>query len=326
MAKIVIDMMGGDNGLNATIEASYKFINENKEDLFILVGDSSKLGEFSSFNNVKIVNATKIVAMDAEPLDVLKDKESSLMIATKELLDNDYDAILSAGSTGGLVAVSTLKIGRIKGIKHPALISALPTKIDNKKVVVLDLGAFTDIESSDLISFAKLGKVYYSIIFNKENPTIYQLNNGTESHKGKKINQETFKSLKEDKSLNFKGNIEGRDALNGECDVVVTDGFSGNIFLKTVEGTAKLMSNMLKDAFKSTLFTKIGYLLLRKEMKKFKNKMDYKGVGGAMLLGVNKIVVKAHGSSDAKAFYSALKQTKKLSDDKLIEKIKEEIA
>lgn len=326
MSKIVIDMMGGDNGLNATIEASKNFIKENKNDSFILVGDETKLNDFSSFNNVKIVNATKIVAMDAEPLSVLKDKESSLMIATKELLDNEYDALVSAGSTGGLVAVSTLKIGRLNGVKHPALVSVLPTKIDNKKVVVLDLGAFIDVESSDLITFAKLGKVYNSIVFNNENPAIYQLNNGTESHKGKKINQEVYEALINDKSLNFKGNIEGRDALNGEADVIVTDGFSGNIFLKTVEGTAKLMSNMLKDAFKSNLGTKIGYLFLRKEMKKFKNRMDYKSVGGAMLLGVNKVVVKAHGSSDAKAFYSALKQTKKMCDENLITKIKGEIA
>lgn len=326
MSKIVIDMMGGDNGINATIEASKKFIEENQNDSFILVGDETKLRDFLVFKNVKIVHSTKVVEMDAEPLSVLKDKESSLMIASKELLDNDYDALLSAGSTGGLVAVSTLKIGRLKGVKHPALVSALPTKIENKKVVVLDLGAFIDIEASDLITFAKLGKVYNSIVFNNENPSIYQLNNGTESHKGKKINQEVYQTLINDKSLNFKGNIEGRDALNGEVDVLITDGFSGNIFLKTVEGTAKLMSNMLKEAFKSSLSTKIGYLFLRKAMKKFKSKMDYKSVGGAMLLGVNKVVVKAHGSSDAKAFYSALKQTKKMCDENLIEKIKGEIA
>lgn len=324
MINIVIDMMGGDNGNEATIEAVKKFLMNHEDINLILVGDKKTLESFSSLSRVKCVESSSVVAMDVDPLDAIKDKESSLMKAVKELNESNFDCLVSAGSTGGLVAAATLRVGRIKGIKKPGLISSLPTLIKDKKVVVLDLGAFVDDTVEDLYNFAKMGSIFYSINYKKNNPAIYQLNIGTEAHKGREVNQKLFTELSTDKSLNFKGNIEGREVLKGEADVVVTDGYSGNIFLKTTEGTAKMMSSLLKDAFTRNFASKMGYLLSKKGIANMKAMMDYKSVGGAMLLGVKKIVVKAHGSSDSRAFLSALEMSYELKKGEIIEKFEEE--
>lgn len=324
MINIVVDMMGGDNGNEATIEATKMFLNNKNDVNLILVGNKETLSYFDKHKNVKCIESKTVVKMDADPMSVLKDKGSSLMVSVKELKENDYDAIISAGSTGGLVSAATLVVGRIKNVKRPGLISSLPTLIKDKKAVMLDLGAFVDETAEDLYNFAKMGSIFYSIIYKKDNPSIYALNIGTESHKGKDINRKLFEILSEDTFLNFKGNIEGREALKGDADVIISDGYSGNIFLKTTEGTAKMMSSLLRSAFTRNIFSKIGYLLCKKGIKEMKNMMDYKSVGGAMLLGVKKIVIKAHGSSDSRAFLSALEMAYNLKKSEIIEKFEKE--
>lgn len=325
MINLVIDMMGGDNGFKATSEAVKEFLKDNDDTCLTLVGNKEYVDTFKDYKNVQIVYSETLLSMDVDPMKALKDEKSSLMVAIKELLDNDFDGIISAGSTGALLTAAIFKVKRIEGIKRPGLITSFPTLLGDKKTVVIDLGANLVNTAEELVQFAKLGKIYYSLAYKVENPAIYQLNNGTEEEKGRDINKEAFTILKNDSSLNFCGNIEARDVLQGNADVVVTDGFSGNIFLKATEGGVKAMSTLLKEAFMKNLGTKICYLLLRKQIKEMKKKMDYKNVGGAMLLGVNKIVVKAHGSSDAKAFLSALNLSKKLANDNIIEKIKGEI-
>ncbi len=325
MVNIVIDMMGGDNGFKATSEAVKTFLENNNDTFLTLVGNKEDIEIFKDYKNVKLVESETVVKMDADPMAALKDTKSSLMVAVKELLDNNYDAIISAGSTGALLTAGIFKVKRIEGIKRPGLITSFPTLLGDKKTVVIDLGANLVNTSEELHQFAKLGKIYYSLAYKVEKPTVYQLNNGTEEEKGRDINKEAFELLKNDESINFCGNIEARDVLSGSADVVVTDGFSGNIFLKATEGGVKAMSKLLKEAFKKNVATMIGYLFLRGAVKDLKAKMDYKNVGGAMLIGLNKIVVKAHGNSDPQSFLSAINLTKKLAEQNIVEKIKGEI-
>lgn len=325
MINLVIDMMGGDNGYSATSEAVKTFLKEHDDTFLTLVGNKENIDEFKNEKNVKLVYSTTTLKMDVDPMSALKDESSSLICGIKELITNDYDGIISAGSTGALLTAAIFKVKRIPGIKRPGLITSFPTLLGDKKTVVIDLGANLVNTIEDILTFAKLGKIYYSLVYKTSNPTVYQLNNGTEEEKGRDINKEAYQMMKEDPSINFGGNIEARDVLKGNADVIVTDGFSGNIFLKATEGGVKAMSTLLKEAFMKNIGTKIAYLFLRKSIKEMKGKMDYKNVGGAMLLGVNKIVIKAHGSSDAQSFLSALNLSRKLANDKIIEKIKGEI-
>ena len=323
--KIVIDMMGGDNGLEATISATNSFLSLHNDVELFLIGDETKLESFKSNPKCKIVNSETILAMDVDPMTALKDKKSSLMVAISTYLDNKCDALISAGSTGALLAASVFKIKRIPGIIRPCLITSFPTIKKDKKFVVCDLGANIENTKEELNQFAIMGSLYYSIRYNENNPSVYLLSNGTEEEKGSPLNKEVYPLLKENKRINFKGNIEARDPLFGDIDVLVTDGYSGNIFLKSVEGTAKVMSNMIKESFKRNIFSKIGYLLSKKGFDDIKVKMDYKNVGGAMLIGVNGVVIKAHGSSDLQSFLSALNNAYTLVKEDIVEKIKKEL-
>lgn len=328
MKTLVIDLMGGDNGSKVVISAIKRFLeNDNKNHDFhlVCVGEKESIKELENLEDVSCIESKTVIKMDEDPFKAIKDENSSLMVGIKALLDNDYDGIISSGSTGALLTAAMFKIKRIEGISRPGLITTLPTVKEDKRCVMIDLGANLHNSSDDLVCFAHLASLFYKIAYNTESPKVYQLNNGTEAHKGKDENKETYERLSHDEKINFLGNIEGRDCLKGEADVIITDGFSGNIFLKTTEGSVKLVSSLLKDAFKTNLKTKIAYLLMKKEINKFKNKLDYKKVGGAMLLGVNKLVVKAHGSSDDEAFYSALKLCSVLAIKDLVKNIKESL-
>lgn len=323
--KFVIDMMGGDNGLAATIPATKELLEKHKDVELFLIGDLSKLKEFENNERIHLVESKSVLAMDVDPMTALKQLDSSLMVSIKTFLENKCDAIISAGSTGAILSAAIFKIKRLPKITRPCLITSFPTLKDNKKFVVCDLGANSANTKEELNQFALMGSLYYSIIYGEENPRVFLLNNGTEEEKGNEVSKEAYQLLKENKSINFKGNIEAREPLFGNVDVLVTDGFTGNIFLKSVEGTAKVMSQMIKDAFKKNLLTKIGYLFSKKGIDGIKTKMDYKNVGGALLLGVNGIVIKAHGSSDARSFMSALENAYKLGKVDIVNRIKEEL-
>lgn len=323
--KFVIDMMGGDNGLEATIPATKELLEKHKDVEVYLIGQLDKLTDFKESERVHLVESKSVLAMDVDPMTALKQLDSSLMVGIKTYLENKCDAFISAGSTGAILSAAIFKIKRLPKITRPCLITSFPTVKDNKKFVVCDLGANSANTKEELKQFAIMGSLYYSIIYGEKNPSVYLLNNGTEEEKGNELTKEAYQLLKENKSINFKGNIEGRDPLFGEIDVLVADGFTGNVFLKSVEGTAKAMSNMIKEAFKKNLLTKIGYLFSKKGIDGIKTKMDYKNVGGALLLGVNGIVIKAHGSSDARSFMSALENAYKLGKVDIVNKIKEEL-
>ena len=272
----------------------------------------------------RIVDAPDIVPMEAGALEVLRMNNSSMCKAIRTMKEENFDAVVSAGSTGGFLSAATLILKVIPGVKRAALVTAFPTKIKGKKVVVLDVGANNENNAEELVQFAHMGKAYQQALFNTENPKTYLLSNGSEAHKGSPIVKEAY-ALLDGKFEGFAGNLEARDVLNGDADILVADGFSGNILLKGMEGIAKMMSGMIKANFKKNLWTKLGYLHVRKGFKNMSETMDYKSTGGAMLLGINGVVIKAHGNSDAYSFKNALRVAKQMAEFDVVNKIKESL-
>ena len=319
--KIAIDAMGGDNGSKPIIEAIKEFLKENKDVEIVAFGKEEELQEISSI--CRVVNAPDIVPMEAGALEVLRMKNSSMCKAVSTMKEEGFDAVISAGSTGGFLSAATLILKTIPGVKRSCLVTCFPTKIKGKKVVVLDVGANNENNADELVQFAYMGKAYNQALFGTKDPKTYLLSNGSEENKGSPLVKEAHKLLKEEKFEGFQGNMEARDVLNGDADILVADGFSGNVMLKGMEGIAKMMSGMIKSNFKKNLWTKLGYLHVRKGFKDMSETMDYKSTGGAMLLGINGVVVKAHGNSDAFSFKSALRVAKQMVDYQVVNKIKE---
>lgn len=319
MIKIAVDMNGGDNGSKIIIEAIQNFIKTNPDVQFICFGKKEELTELNGI--AEIVDAPEVVPMEAGPLEVLRLKNSSMCQAVNAVKDGKADAVISAGSTGGFLSASTLLLKNIPGVKRAALVSPFPTKIKGKKVVLLDIGANNENSPEELVQFAIMGQYYSKYVLGVENPNFYLLSNGTEEGKGSPSGKLAYKLMKE--MNGFKGNIEARNALSGEADVVVTDGYSGNVFLKASEGIAKMMSGMIKASFKRNLWSKLGYLHVRKGMKEMSETMDYKSTGGALLMGLNGVVVKAHGNSDAYSYGCALNVARKLVEVNIVNNIKE---
>lgn len=321
MKKIIVDAMGGDNGSSIVCEAVIDFLNENKDVEVCVVGRKEELTSLEK--KCRVIDARDIVPMEAGALQVLRLKNSSMMVAIKTMKEEGYDAVVSAGSTGGFLSAATITLKMIPGVKRAALVAPFPAQIKGKKVVILDIGANNENSPEELVQFATMGRLYSQTVYGIEEPKVYLLSNGTEEEKGAPEVKQAHKLLKESNFPGFKGNIEARNALNGQADVVVADGFTGNIFLKGSEGIAKFMGNMIKGMFKKNLWTKLGYLHVRGGVKELTETMDYKSTGGAMLLGVNGNVIKAHGNSDAYSFKHALIVAKKLSMANVVEKIKE---
>lgn len=318
MIKIVIDMMGGDNGIDATIDAVKRFLNEVPDAEIIAVGDKDKITGFS--NRVTVVPSSFVVPMECSVLEAMRNKDSSIYKAVEAVKEYKADAIVSAGSTSAFLSLVTLIIKRVDGVDRPALITPFPTLKEGKNVVLLDVGASNVNTPTELFQFAKMGQAYYKAMYCKENPNVYLASNGSEEGKGSPVSKEAYELLK--KEPGFEGNIEARYVLKGDADVVVFDGFTGNIFLKSSEGMAKMMSGLLKVSFTSSLSCKIGYLFAKKGIKQLKNKMDYKKVGGAFLIGVNTIPVKAHGNANAESFYYSMMIAYNLAKKNIVNEIK----
>ena len=322
--KIAVDAMGGDNGSSVVIEAIKEFKIDYPDDELIVFGKKEELEDLSSI--CRIVDAPDIVPMEAGALEVIRLKNSSMCKAINTMKEEGFDAVVSMGSTGGFLSAATLILKTIPGVKRSALVTAFPTKIKGKKVVVLDVGANNENNAEELVQFAYMGKAYNEAVFGVKEPKTYLLCNGTESHKGSPLVKEAHKLLLENNFQGFMGNMEARDVLNGDADILVADGFSGNVLLKGMEGVAKMMSSMIKANFKANLWTKLGYLHVRKGFKNMSETMDYKSTGGAMLLGINGVVVKAHGNSDAYSFKNALRVAHLMVEYQVVNKIKESLA
>lgn len=325
--RIAVDAMGGDQGLLATVKGSIDAIKELGVNI-ILVGNKEKIKseilkyEYSG-ENIEILNSEEVITNDEEPaMAIRRKKNSSMVIGLNLVKEGKADAFVSSGSTGALLAGGLFIVKRIKGVDRAALAIPYPTK---KGVsLLLDAGANTDCKAKYLQQFAVMGSIYTEKILNIDNPKVALVNIGTEEGKGNELSKETFDLLK-NTNIKFVGNIEARDIPEGIADVLVCDGFVGNIILKLTEGLAMSIFSMLKDEFMSSLKSKIGALLLKSGLRKFKKRLDYTEYGGAPLLGAKGVLIKAHGSSDAKAIKNAIKQAKVFAENKVIERIENEV-
>lgn len=324
--KIVVDAFGGDYAPFEIVAGAVKALQANEKLNLVLVGDKDKITEILQSlvfvsDRLEIVHAPDVVTMDDVPTVAIRTKKTSSIVVAYDYLKQNDDAmaLVSAGSTGATLTGAVLKLGRIPNISRPALAPILPT-VNDGGVMLLDCGANADCKPENLLHFGIMGNEYMKAIGVKK-PRIGLLNIGTEEEKGSETVKEAYQLLK-NSYLNFVGNIEARDVLRGNVDVVVSDGFAGNVCLKTIEGTAEILFGELKDAMTSSFKTKLGALLLKKKMKGIKQKYDYTKVGGAPLLGVTKIVLKCHGNSKADSIASTIEQAFVLANNKLIEKVK----
>ena len=328
--KIVLDVFGGDYAPEETVAGAIKALQTNQEMDLVLVGDKDRITEILQklvfvSDRLEIVHAPDVITMDDVPTVAIRTKKTSSLVVAYDYLKNNDDAValVSAGSTGATLTGAVLKLGRVRGVSRPALAPILPT-VNDGKVMLLDCGANADCKPENLVDFALMGNEYMKAIGIKK-PRIALLNIGTEEEKGSEMIKEAHQLLKKSK-LNFVGNIEARDVLRGNVDVVVSDGFAGNICLKTIEGSAEILFGEIKDAARSSFASKIGALFLKKKLYALKTKYDHKKVGGAPLLGVNKIVIKCHGNSKADSIAIALEQAFTLGKNKLIEKVSKAVA
>ncbi len=329
--KIVVDAYGSDRGEAVMVEGSVCAVNEDKDVSVIIVGDAdivnAELVKYSyDKNRIEVVDAKgKITNNDVPTLAIRQKKDSSLVKAldiTKE--DPEVGGMVSAGSTGAVLTGAFLKIGRIKGILRPALCPLLPTIIKDQKVALVDCGANMDCRPEHLVQFALMGASYMKTMGN-ENPRVALVSVGDEDKKGNELTHEVFARLKQ-QPINFVGNMEARYALTGKYDVLVTDGFVGNVLLKSIEGTAGMVMKMMKNSIKESFWAKIGALFMKNRLMDLKNSMDYQQGGGAVFLGVKKVVVKGHGSSTTTSVKNSILQVKSLAEKKLVSNIEENLA
>ncbi len=311
MIKIILDAMGGDNAPYATVAGAVTALGRDKELYLVLTGRRGEIeAELAKYKydktRLEIVDCPDVIGMNDVPTEAVKRRQSSLVAGYWMLKkEDDICALVTAGSTGAAIVGGQLILGRISGIKRPALCPAIPNSRGGVTLLV-DCGANAECKSIMLCQFALLGTAYAKSGFGIKNPKVGLLNNGTEEHKGDPLRQETYKLLSETKGIDFIGNIEGRDIMLGECDVAVADGFSGNVALKSMEGCGKLVLGVLKSEIKSSLSAKIGYLFMRKALKRMRVKLDFDKYGGALLLGLKKPVVKSHGSSKPESIANSI--------------------
>lgn len=312
MIKIAVDAMGGDNAPKSMIIGSVNFINDHKDTKILLCGDESSIKyELSKLEykkeQIEIIHCTEIITNEEQPMLAIKQKkDSSLVRATTMVKEGEANCVISAGSTGALLTASTIIIGRIRGVKRPTLAAIVPGA-KGKSFLLADSGANVDSKPEYVSQFAVLGSIYMEKMFGLTSPKVGLLNVGTEDGKGDTLTKQTFALLKDEK-INFIGNIEAREMPNVVADVVVCDGFVGNVALKLYEGAGKMFGEELKASLLKTTIGKIGALLSKKSLDDFKNKFDAKKAGGAPIIGLKGLSVKAHGNSDEIAFYYGLKQ------------------
>lgn len=324
---IAVDGMGGDNAPNAVVKACIEAVNEFSADIIITGNEKIISEELKKYNynknKINILNTTEIITPNEHPvMAIRKKRDSSLYRALNLVKEGKAHAVISAGSTGALMAGATFIVGRIKGIDRIALAPIIPGK--NNPFMIVDAGANVDCKPQYLLQFAFMGKIYFQNILKVENPSIGLINIGSEEEKGNELTKKTYGLLKKS-HLNFLGNVEPRDISSGDTNILVCDGFVGNTVLKMYEGVASNIFSMLKSEIMSSTRSKIGGIFLKPVFKSFKNKFDYSEYGGSAFLGTKGIVLKAHGSSDEKAFKNAIKQAKICYEGKFIEKISGEL-
>jgi len=307
--KLAIDAMGGDHAPKAVIHGAMKAVKQRENLHITLFGDKQAINQYlTDDERISIVHTTEYITGEDEPVRaVRRKKNSSLVLMANMVKEGRADACLSAGNTGALMSAGLFIVGRIQGIQRPALSPTLPT-IDGRGFVFLDVGANVDATVDHIVQYATIGSLYAKHVRSIKQPRVGLLNVGTEEGKGHDLAKKAYVAM-EDAPIHFVGNVEARDMLNGVADVVVTDGFSGNIALKTIEGTAMTLFSMLKETFTSSFKNKIAAGLIQHDLKQLKAKLDYSEYGGAALFGLAAPVIKAHGSSNERAIFNAIEQT-----------------
>lgn len=325
---IAIDAMGGDNAPACNVEGALSAAAEWKDTQIVLVGDEAKLAPLLSGapSNLTVRHASEVIEADDEPVRaVRRKKDSSMVVAGRMVREGEADAMISSGNTGALMTTGLLVVGRMEGIERPALAPMIPT-LDNVGVLALDLGANMDAKAEHLAQYAAMGSIYRSKVHGIAKPRVGLLNVGAEPGKGNELTKEAYPLLENLPGIHFVGNVEARDVLVGGCDVLVCDGFAGNILLKSLEGTAGAIFSLLKEQLSSSLKSKIGAALIMPQLRGLKGKLDYKEHGGAPLLGLNGLVVKGHGSSDGTAVKNAVRQARLALQSGLVTGIATEIS
>ncbi|MBO5734221.1 MAG: phosphate acyltransferase PlsX [Clostridia bacterium] len=308
--RIAVDAFGGDNAPDEVIKGSIEAAKSGKYDI-ILVGNeeiiSQKLKEFAySGSNISVKNATEVIEVSEEPVKAVRaKKDSSMVVALNLCKSGEADAVVSAGSTGAYLAGAFRVLGRIKGIKRPALTAFMPN-VNGGIGVITDCGATSDAKPEYLAQYGQMGSLYAEKVLGINNPKVYLANIGTEEGKGNELYRNAYNLLKENKNINFCGNLETRELTSGIADVIICDGFSGNMVIKTIEGTASALFKLIKKSFMESLLTKLSALVMKPKLGKIKALLDSSEYGGVPLLGIDGVVIKAHGNSDAKAFYHAI--------------------
>lgn len=332
--KILLDAMGGDHCPDEAIKGAVSSLEEIESDI-ILIGNeeliNEKVKEFYGKNKISevstrlsVINATEVVQNTDKPLKAIKAKKDSSMVKGFELIQNgEVDVFVSSGSTGAFMAGGTLLVGRIKGIDRPALTAIMPAY--EGSFMIVDAGANTNCRPINFTQFARMGSIYMEKVMGIQNPKVALLNIGIEEEKGTELIKESYQVLKQDKRINFMGNVEGRYIFDGNVDVVVADGFSGNVAIKTAEGLGSNVTKILKEELTKNIFTKIIAVMLKNTLKRFKKRLDYTEYGGGILLGIDKPLVKCHGGAKEKLFKTTIIQAEKYAKSHAIDYIKEEL-
>jgi len=315
MTKVVLDAFGGDYSPVEIVKGAVLALEKHNDLNIVLTGDKEKLEELLASekddirNRIEIIDAKEIISNEEAPTVAIRTKRDSSLVRAFDAVrtNDDVAGFVGAGSTGAVLTGAFLKLGRIKGISRPALCPILPT-VKGTQVAIIDCGANMDTKQINLVHFALMGTAYLKSVFGVENPRVALLNVGVEEHKGNELSKETFELLSKLDGINFVGNMEARELLSGDYDLVVTDGFAGNVLLKSTEGAILSVLKMLKDEIKDGVMSKIGALLMKRVFKNLKGKLDYSKQGGAVLLGCKKLIVKSHGSSKAESICCSIEQ------------------
>lgn len=323
MIKIAIDAMGGDNAPLEIVKGCDLALEAFSDIELVLFGNEKEIKSLlKSKDRVTIVNTTEVISMgEKDPIKAIRNnRDSSMVKALYSAKNGETSAVVSAGPTQALIVGAHLVIKRMEKMHRVALAPIIPS-IDQKGRILLDVGANIELRPEHMLELALYATVVSREYLGVENPTVVLMNIGTEEGKGRDLEKETFKLLKENSQINFLGNIEGKEILTTEANIVLTDGYTGNVLMKTMEGTAKGMGNMLKEEIKSSLMGKIGYLFMKKNLKRFQKRMDASEIGGAMIFGIKAPVIKAHGSSNAHAFMNAIRQARQFVSNRVVEKV-----
>lgn len=332
MIKIVVDAYGGDNSPLANVRGAVAALDELQDAEIVLVGNQPTLEQLLADekydkNRLSIVHAPDVISCNDKPVEAIRKKKDSSMAKSFDLMRNDADAraMVSLGSSGALLAGAALKVGRIRGIKRPAFCPVMPT-MTGGLVAICDSGANVDCEPIHLQQFAIMGSLFMQKAYEIKNPRVALLNIGVEEEKGDELRKEIYPLLEKTSCINFVGNMESRNLLSGEFDLIVCDGFSGNVLLKSTEGACTLLMKLIKKTLMSTTRSKIGLLLAKKQLYKIKDLMDVGNHGGAVILGATKTIVKGHGNAEANTVRNCIKQAYNMEKNNLCQAIGDEVA